>query len=60
MDWTEKEHGNVKLKHYSTSSLIEMIITTEEEVRQGEFLKIEESIWLDYNSFYNLEKIIQK
>lgn len=60
IDWIEKEHGNVKMKHYSTSSLIEIIITTEEEVGQGEFMKVEESVWVDYNTFSDLQKVIKE
>lgn len=51
--WTERELGGIKIKHHSTSSLIEMTITCDEESEK-------ETIWFDYETFSNLREIINK
>lgn len=40
--FTEIKVRNVKLVHYSTSSQIKIITTTEEEIEQGKFKLVEE------------------
>ena len=52
--WTEREFGAVKIKHHSTSSLIELTIATTEE---SETLSVE-TLWLDYQQFSELKKVI--
>jgi len=58
--WTEREYGDVKIKHYSTSSLIEMTITKDEEVEQGRMEKVKETVWFDYRTFSDLRKLMIK
>lgn len=50
MNWTEKQHGNVKLIHYSTSSLIQIVITADCESK--------EEIFLTYKEFDDLREIL--
>lgn len=58
--WTEKEEGTVKLIHHSTSSTIEMLITTDEEVKPGKVEKVTTKIWFDYATFSDLRKVVNK
>lgn len=58
--WTEREHGDIKIKHYSTSSLIEMTITKDEEVEQGKWGKVKETVWFDYGTFADLRKVVNQ
>ena len=58
--WTSLEHRSVKLAHHSTSSLVEITITAEEEVEQGRFGKVVETIWVDYATFSDLRKAINQ
>lgn len=52
MNWTEKQHGNIKLVHYSTSSMIELIIYS--------YRQKEESIWMDYKEFKELKELMDE
>ena len=56
--FTEIEVGAVKIKHHSTSSLVEMTITRDEEVLWGKFAKVPETIWFDYRTFRNCMKYL--
>jgi hypothetical protein len=58
--WIEKEHGDVKIKHHSTSSLIEMTITTDTEVEQGKSEKVKETVWFDYATFSDLREVVNQ
>ena len=58
--WTEREYGCIKIKHHSTSSLIEMTITTDEEVEQGKWEKVKQTVWFDYITFANLRKVLNQ
>jgi len=58
--WTEIENGDIKIKHHSTSSLIEMIITKHEEIEQGKFVKFKQKVWFDYKTFSDLRKVMNK
>jgi hypothetical protein len=58
--WTEREEGTVKIIHHSTSSLIEMLITTDEEVEQGKIEKVTEKVWFDYGTFSDLRKVVNQ
>ena len=58
--WTEREEGTVKIIHHSTSSLIEMLITTDEEVEQGRVEKLTIKVWFDYGTFSDLRKVINQ
>lgn len=51
MNWTEKEHGNIKLIHYSTSSLIQIIVTGDCESK--------EELFLTYKEFEDLRKVLK-
>lgn len=55
--WTEREHGDIKIKHHSTSSQIEMTITTRDEIDNHE---VKETVWFDYGSFSDLRKVINE
>jgi len=56
--FTEIEVGAVKIKHHSTSSLVEMTITRDEEVLWGKFAKVPETIWFDYRIFSDLITLV--
>ncbi len=58
--WTKREHGEVKIKHHSTSSSIEMTITTEEEIEQGRCEKVKQTVWFDYNTFADLREVVNQ
>jgi hypothetical protein len=58
--WKEIEVGNVTLIHHSTSSLIEMVITKDEEVEQGQVEKVMQKVWFDYGTFSDLRESINK
>jgi len=61
MDTIIAEHKSVKIKHHSTSSLIEIVITSQEEETQGGKLKnVESSIMLDYTQFEHLMSAVSK
>jgi len=60
VSWSEIEEGNVKITHHSTSSLIEMVITSGEEVQPGVFEKLTSKVWLDYETFSNLKKVVKE
>ena len=57
-NWTEYKEGDVKIKHHSTPSLIELTITTNEEFEQGKLEEIKETVWFDYGTFADLRKVI--
>ena len=56
--WTTREVGTVWMKHHSTASLIEIKITSNQEVKQGRFEKVVEEIWMDYEVFSDFRKAI--
>jgi hypothetical protein len=58
--WTERENGCVRIIHHSTSSLIEVLITTHEEVEQGVIKKTTKQLWLDYASFCDLRIVVNQ
>lgn len=58
--WTEREEGTVKIIHHSTSSSIEMLITTDEEAEQGRVEKSTIKVWFDYGTFSDLRKVINQ
>lgn len=58
--WTEREVGDVKIIHHSTSSLIEMKITTDKEVEQDKWEKVTETVWFDYGTFSDLRKVVNQ
>ena len=59
LNWSQVEVGNIKLIHHSTASLIKIIITGEvQESQGGEYKKVEEDIWLEYDQFKNLVEAI--
>ena len=53
-------HGDVTIKHHSTSSLVEITVKVKEEVEWGKFEDAEEVLWLDYGEFEDLKKAINK
>lgn len=59
--WTEREHRNVKIVHYTTSSQIKMIVTSREPM-QGPpgYEEKKEEIWFDYGSFKDLRDCIKE
>lgn len=58
--WIEHEVRGVKLIHHSTSSTIEMLITTNEEVKEGKFEKVTERFCFDYGTFSDLRKVVNQ
>ena len=52
-NWVEFEKGNVKIKHHSTSSLIEVIITDDVDA-------LSRVIWLEYKTFNDLKNVLIK
>ena len=58
--WTEREAGNVKIKHHSTSSQIEMTITTMEKIEPGQSSEVKQTIWFDYETFTDLRKVVNQ
>jgi len=59
-NWVEVEEKNVKIINHSTSSLIEIQLTTIEEVNWAEWDTNVESIWLESGTLDNLKKAISK
>jgi len=43
---------------YFAASVIEMIITREEETKQGTYEMVARTIWLDYGEFADLREVI--
>jgi Zn-dependent M32 family carboxypeptidase len=58
--FSEVEEGDIKIIHHSAASLIEVIITREQEVEQGIFEKVKEPFWFEYSSFDDLKKAINR
>lgn len=58
MSWTEREFGDVKLTHHSTSSNIKLTVT--DRIHE-QFIEetIEHVVWLDYTQFEDLKKAIK-
>lgn len=55
------EHKTVKIIHHSTPSLIEIIVTSQEEETQGgKLIDKEEKIMLDYTQFEHLMSAVLK
>lgn len=52
MNFVEEEHGAVKIIHHSTSSTIEIIVTSEDGGKQY--------LWMDYYDIDDLKKAIDK
>lgn len=57
--WTKRQVGNIELIHHSTSSLIEMIITSHEPPEPYQSDMVKYTIWLDYKDFDDLKKAIE-
>ena len=51
---------NIELYHFSTSSSIKIVHTTEEEVEQGVTGEITKEYWFDYTEIRNLYKALKK
>lgn len=58
--WTQREEGTVKIIHHSTSSLIEMLVTRNEEVEEGIVEKVTTQMWFDYATFSDLREVINQ
>lgn len=58
--WVKVESGSVEIEHLSTSSLIKIIITEQEEYEQGKFKEVKKEVWLDYYTWYDLQEAINK
>lgn len=58
--WKEVEVGSVKMKHWSTSSLIEITIETEDETVQGVVENVLQTVWMDYATFSDLRNAINQ
>ena len=56
----KSEEGKVKIVHYSASSLIKMVVKSEEPLEDGTTEEKEDEIWFDYNSFNDLKKLVNK
>lgn len=56
MNFIETEHGSVKIKHHSTSSLIEVLVDPK-ILKENNTL---EKLWLTYYQFDDLQKAIEK
>jgi hypothetical protein len=57
---SESSEGNVKIKHHSTSSCFYITIDLKVETSQGVFENDKQSFFVDYNTFDNLQKCINK
>lgn len=58
---TSNTTGSVTLNHHSAVSLIEVVLTYEEEIEQGGPMEeVVESIWFDYYQWGDLKKAIEK
>jgi hypothetical protein len=51
-NWIKMEVGNVKMKHHSTSSTVEIKVIDDEGINQ--------TLWLDYSEVSNLRKALNK
>ena len=47
------KEGNIELYHFSTSSLVKLFYTTEEEVNQGIVDTIRKEYWFEYADIKN-------
>lgn len=56
----EEEVRSVKIVHHSVSSTIEVLISNNEEVKQGKVEKVTTKVWLDYGTFEDLKEVINK
>lgn len=55
----EIEQGEVKIKHHSTSSQIEMTVTSDEPTETGGTEKVTDTIWFDYGQWEDVKRIIE-
>ena len=58
--WTEIEEGTIKIIHHSTASIIELLITADEEVEEGKLEKVITKLLIDYATFSDLRKVINQ
>jgi hypothetical protein len=56
----KSEEGKVKIVHYSSSSLIKMVVKSDEPLEDGTTEEKESEIWFDYSSFGDLKKLVNK
>jgi len=52
------EEGKVKIVHYSTSSLIKLVVKSDEPLEDGTTDEKEDEIWFDYESFSDLKELV--
>ena len=52
------EEGMVKIVHYSTSSLIKLVVKSDEPLEDGGTEEKEDEIWFDYESFKDLKELV--
>lgn len=58
--WIEKEVGSVKLVHYQTSSVIQIIFKDREGYQPGHFREETNELFIDYYQFEDLKKAINQ
>ena len=58
MVWSKIKEGNIELKHHSTASVVELIITDIEPTEDGGTEVRVTSINMDYKSFDNIKEAI--
>lgn len=56
--WTEQKKGSVKIIHHSTSSTIEIQVTSIEPVDWGKEESVTYRLWLNYEEFKCLKKVV--
>ena len=56
----KSEEGKVKIVHYSSSSLIKIVVKSDEPLEDGTTEEKEDEVWFDYSSFNDLKKLINK
>ena len=57
---TSNTTGSVTLNHHSTISLVEVVLTHEQEIEQGgPTEEVKQSIWFDYYEWGDLKKAIE-
>lgn len=52
------EEGMVKIVHYSTPSLIRLVVKSDEPLEDGGTEEKEDEIWFDYESFKDLKGLV--
>ena len=60
MNWLRIKNKSIDIKNHSTACLVELTITKEEEVEQGSWEKVSETVWFDYEVLDDLKQILKE